>query len=165
MLTDLIETFKAHKVPYVRFKSRAYFIHELADPEVARGRCSSASHAFFDFLYDTYPARNADGYQAHIGILYLTPNSHRLNFHYANVIRGTVVDWTGRQFDPDTPWPLVEPMERYLERCSYAELVVRAGHTLVPSPCLLCTATNAGPCPPPGLITPLQEGSHALHHV
>lgn len=155
-LPGMIEDFKAHHVPFVRFRYRGYFIHELQDAGVARGRCASATYAFDHVLQSMWPERNTDCYPAHVGVLFSVWSGQPIHSgHYCNLVLGTVVDWTARQFDADTPWPLVEPLEVYTKRLLSAALTNRDRHSIVPSPCAFCAATNAGPCPPPGLITPL----------
>ena len=39
-----------------------------------------------------------------------------LNGHFAVRVDDTVYDWTARQFDPDAPVPLVEPVAAWRER-------------------------------------------------
>lgn len=84
-----------------------YTFADLKDPSVAAGRCGDADSAFA--MWADEQGVTADSLS--------TGGPFGLGNHYASVVRvdgqDYVFDYAFRQFDPESPWPVVLPLPEY----------------------------------------------------
>ena len=81
---------------------------DVTDPNIAKKRCITVSKLFGEFigggrLIAAYGPRDVTGPSDAPG-------------HVALMVGRTVYDWTARQFWPDVPCPLIEPVEAWALR-------------------------------------------------
>jgi hypothetical protein len=116
-LEDCIAGYLATDIPASGSRRVAFAVRLLANPRHARNRCGSATDGFYWHLFYAWPDRHHDSNRLKgVATIEVRFASHPDVPHMALYVNGLVVDWTARQFDPTSPFPIVEPFEHYCAR-------------------------------------------------
>ena len=89
---------------------------DLSDPDLARGQCYDVTtfvQESFDMKKTIFSYHTNDPH-------YRFNELNQHSDHHANMHYGKVLDFTLRQFDPETPWPFYGTVDEWLSILSKA---------------------------------------------
>lgn len=116
-LLDVMDECSSEEVPNHAFVGDEYIaIMDCEEPLIARNNCHAVTMHLGEELHSEFQ-----------DLMVIRVDFDNSTVHYALEYRGTVIDYTMRQFHEDTPFPYVEPTETWIEQVKSGALKTHGG--------------------------------------